>query len=143
MDRDHNRVLGHHGIVALLRARVGLSSRALADELGISQAAIGRLERGRSLPNFPVAARIAGTLSRHPVITTGSLEPWNAVLFHDLVRHVLGDLKGKGYKPLWIMRGHTLPGPSLTGRATVQLVEYPTRQWLLRIDALGWPQSLS
>ncbi|MEO2236872.1 MAG: helix-turn-helix transcriptional regulator [Candidatus Poseidoniia archaeon] len=129
-------------IVALLRSRVGLSSRDLAAQMGGSIAAVGRLEAGRTLPNFPVAARVAGILSRTPTVTDRVLEPWNALLLHDLLRSVLSELEAAGYQPLWIMRGKSLPQPAVTGRAIAQLVELPARRWLEYMETAGWPQCL-
>lgn len=45
-----------------LRARRGLSQRALGDRAGISRQALGALESGRSVPSLPVALRLAASL---------------------------------------------------------------------------------
>lgn len=79
-------------IVRDRRRRAGLTQLALAERVGTTQAAISKLETGRTLPGLELVARIADATGGPITLTVGSARrrPSRDEL-RSRVRRVLGD----------------------------------------------------
>ena len=111
-------------IVALLRERVGLSSRDLAKVLGVGSATVARIEAGRSVPTIVQVEAICEALNR--TFAKGDRdERWTPVRVLSLFQHVVAHL-GPYYEARWKPQGDDV----LRGRAVVGLIIGPFNEWL-------------
>jgi transcriptional regulator with XRE-family HTH domain len=63
------------GLVERLRRQAGLTQAALADRIGTTQAAVSKIETGRTLPGLDLLDRIARAVDRPISITLGVSTP--------------------------------------------------------------------
>lgn len=79
-------------LIETLRREAGLTQAELARRLETTQAAISKIETGRSLPSLTVIERIARAIGRPITITLGGTRaPLSRKERKERVRRVLGD----------------------------------------------------
>jgi len=81
-------------LIEALRREAGLTQSELARRLATTQAAISKIETGRSLPSLTVIERIARAIGRPITITLGDArEPLTRKERQERLRRVLGDYR--------------------------------------------------
>jgi transcriptional regulator with XRE-family HTH domain len=81
-------------LVERLRREAGLTQAALAEQIGTTQAALSKIETGRTLPGLEVLDRIARALGRPISITLGEPRALPSLAERRRrVRMVLGDFE--------------------------------------------------
>jgi transcriptional regulator with XRE-family HTH domain len=81
-------------IIERLRLEAGVTQRDLAGRVGTTQAAISKIETGRTLPGLELLDRIATALGRSITLTLGeSPEPPSLEERGRRVRRALGDFE--------------------------------------------------
>jgi transcriptional regulator with XRE-family HTH domain len=81
-------------LVERVRQEVGLSQAELAGRIGTTQAAISKIETGRSVPSLATLDRVARAVGRPITITLGGAPPRASLEERRRrVRRVLGDFE--------------------------------------------------
>lgn len=81
-------------IIERLRLEAGLTQRDLAGRVGTTQAAISKIETGRTVPGLELLDRIATALGRPITLTLGeSSEPPSLEARRRRLRRALGDFE--------------------------------------------------
>jgi transcriptional regulator with XRE-family HTH domain len=81
-------------IIERLRTEAGVTQRDLAQRVGTTQAAISKIETGRTLPGLELLDRIATALGRSLTLTLGeSPEPSSLEERRRRVQRALGDFE--------------------------------------------------
>src|SRR3972149_3784152 len=79
-------------VVGERRREAGFTQGELADRIGTTQAAISKIETGRTMPTLALLERVAVATGRPIVVTLGSLAPSPSRReLRERVRRVLGD----------------------------------------------------
>ena len=78
-------------LVSERRRQAGLTQRELAERLGTTQAAVSKIETGRTLPGLDLLERVAEATGRPIVLTLGGAEKrLSRSELRERVRRVLG-----------------------------------------------------
>ncbi len=78
-------------LVARTRRAAGLTQRELAQRIGTTQAAVSKIEAGRTIPGLPLIERIARATGTPITLTLGAEASISRRERRDRVRRVLGD----------------------------------------------------
>ena len=81
-------------LVERLRREAGLTQASLAASIGTTQAALSKIETGRTMPGLELLDRVARAIGRPVSVTFGEAPvPASSEARMDLVRRVLGDFE--------------------------------------------------
>jgi transcriptional regulator with XRE-family HTH domain len=81
-------------VVERLRREAGLTQARLATKIGTTQAALSKIETGRTMPGLELLDRVARAIGRPISLTFGGVSaPASLETRRDLVRRALGDFE--------------------------------------------------
>jgi predicted transcriptional regulator len=97
------------------RERLRISQRKLANDLGISQSTIAKIESGKTNPTYRVVVQIFEHLDSVNAVNMGKAvdiasRPVVSVRLRQTVRQVVGLLQARGYKQLPVLEGNRSVG---------------------------------
>ncbi len=126
-------------VVQVLREMLGLTSRDLAERLGVGSGTVGRIEAGRLTPTLPQMDRICAVLNARSLeLSPLAADRWTFGLLADLIEHVLRSV-GVHFDPVWDPEKERPDQPQLSGVQVAGLVRGPVIEWVTGAREDGWP----